>query len=293
MEFDEPFNSIFAEKFPGIFLSKLQKVHAFCSSTNCSENFYKFLESHASSIREIYVDFEKCPTELSETIFMKMEKLEKVTIGKSTLPAEQQFYETLKPIESLTELIIRDGFETENAAKGILKNCPNLKTFKIFKPKLEMYDSLAWLLPSLLAKHNQQIESLSIPFLNIECDKEILRNLKVFEVDVIKQEKSLLAFMCQNMSIETLSIQCDEISDNFYEVLSKYPSLKNLKIESSIENMQNIFDKIKTINIKSLELRFLFQGAKCKTLIKLPTNQINWHPKEVSGLDFESFQTKI
>lgn len=109
-------------------LKKLSIVGNTSKKIETNGNFSEFLNSQAENLEELEPKLFGESEEICETIFINLSGLRSLKINGNIFPSRNEFYIRLKPLESLKELIIFEGFTSETAKREILRNCPNLES---------------------------------------------------------------------------------------------------------------------------------------------------------------------
>lgn len=271
-------DKIFSSKAIKSFPLKLKKIE-FQNNDQSDQHFSRFLASQASSLEELEIQFGS--REIYEVIFKEMKCLKTLRMNMDTLPTDKEFYDKLRPVESLKEIFSNFGFSDEVSAKGILGNCPNLEVLNV------TMDGNGFDLLSFIAINNPKITTLSIKTLKDHTTPEVkfkaLKRLQLYEV---KNVEFLLTFLRNNSTLETLSIWWideDVLQPKDLDVLMNESNLRHLKFMGECETMKAIYDKLKVDykKLKSLELSVNYGSLTGMPVLycEFPEDVSKWNPR--------------
>lgn len=277
----EAFERIFQSNFSRSFPFKLKRLkffsYTFKSEVNqVDENFIEFLESQASSIQDLALEYSS--REILQTIFTKLVHLRRLKLNSNSLPTDKEFYDQLTTFKHLKEIDADDRIPNDIAAKGLLRNCPNLEILKV---ECDPNDVIAEILPFILT-HNPKIKNLLIDCLKIQHLPEVrFRFLKVLHVFLFKNEDYLLSFIRANPMIETLKVKWVYESTFIEKVLHElmdHTNLRHLKFGGKPETMRAIYNQIKGDykKLRSLELNFKTDTGMHTTMVEFPEDPTEW-----------------
>lgn len=265
---------IFSSEF-NISALKLKKLSIHSLDNEAETNLIKFLESQASTLIHLVLGKVACGPEVLETIFYKLERLERLNINFNTLPADKEFYVKLKTLTSLKELKSDSRSVSSTAFDGICERCPNLES--LFVPN-------AWTthnhLPSL-AVSNPKLKVLSIDTMpNIANENMKFEFLRLFEVKKIIGLSIAGIFIANNPSIDTFhvnSLLSVSIPEAEVRALIGIPNLKHLKIGLNFYLARRIFDQVNldSLGLKSLEMNVELNSKWTKLFFEFPDDVKN------------------
>jgi hypothetical protein len=273
----EAFERIFQIRFDRRFPFKLKKFkyfsYTFKSEVNqIDENFIEFLESQAKSIEDLALEYSS--REILQTIFTRLVHLKRLKLNSNSLPTDKEFYDQLRTFEQLVEFDADDRIPNSDAAKGILKNAPQLQILKV---ECDPNDIISEILP-FIAKHNPKLTTLMIDSFKVEHKPEVkFKYLTTLHVFLFKHEDLLLRFLNCNPTITTLKVKWiyeQTFIDQILHDLMDKTSLKHLKFGGKPETMRAIHTQIKSNHkmLKSLELNFKTDNGIETSFYEFPEN---------------------
>lgn len=266
----EGFERIFQTNFTRPFPFKLKKFkyfsYTFKSEVNqLDENFISFLETQAASLEDLQLEYSS--REILQEIFTKLVNLRKLKLNANSLPMDKEFYDQLKPFKYLKEFDADDRIPNEDAARGILKNCPNLEILIV---ECDPNDVISEIFP-FIAAHNPKLRVLRIDSLKAQYKPEVrFKRLEVLHVFLFKDDVMLVSFLRNNPTVTTLKIKWvyeqEFIEVTLHELLSK-TNVQHLIIGGKQDTMKAVYEKVKTDrkNLKTLELSFKTDNGVMQT----------------------------
>lgn len=248
---------------------------------NIDRNFGTFLESQASSLTELNLNY--VSPNVTKIIFTKLKVLEKLRLNAVVLPNNTEFYGCFKKMNHLKELILHDDIASDIAVKEILVNCCNLETLTAHYDPLHYISNLL----TFIAANMPMLKNLSLDTLSVVMAPEVRFNhLKFLHIQTCINLENLIKFLNNNAVIETLSLNlADELiipDDAILEALLNRSSLHHLIVAAGDSALNTIYSKIKVDyrKLKSLELRPLTKPGD-RVFIKFPDDKLDWQPKEL------------
>lgn len=277
----EGFERIFQLEFPKFFPFKLKKFkffsYTFRSEVNqVEQNFINFLESMASSLEELI--FEYSSREILQTIFTKLVNLRILKLNSNSLPTDKEFYDQMISFEFMKEFDADDRIPNAIAAKGILRNLPNLETLRV---ECDPNDVISEILP-FIANNNPEVKTLQIDTLKVKHIPDVkfffLEELHVF---LFKDEQLLLTFIRSNPTLLKLKVKWvyeATFVDEILDVLLTQTSLKHLSFGGKLETVKAIYNKIRDDHreLETLELNFKTDNGLQTSLIHFPEDPSKW-----------------
>ena len=270
------FNAIFEHERN--FSFQLRTVDMLYNSTQVAavvnENFAKFLRSQTLSLKVLDLSgLEGLSEAVHRTIFNQMNELEKLTIDGAFLPNMKQFYEILKPNKSLKSVKILKNFSSDDAAKGILVNLPELE-------KLELEFSISSKI-NLIARHMPKLKDFSYSTVLRPCAKELKFNsLTSFSVLHIVDLNDWLAIINSSPNIKSLSVFW--VDENDAEKIVEYSkwnsNIQNLKLIGNYNSINLVLNKLKVHHgcLRSIELAVKMRpSSPIMAELKVQFDQIN------------------
>lgn len=280
MNFDEAFiHNIFKTDESQSFSFQLKSLSFFYkASTDDSEKtvarFCKFLVTNASSLDGLVL--RNSSEEILKAVFNHIKKIKKLNLRTSNMPANKQFYEKLTPMENLQQLDCNDFIPNEDAAKGLLGLCPNLKSLKVSR------DQIISSLTPFMATYNPNIEILKLDTIKDKIETEVkFKYLKLLYVILNGNDESLKLLLKSNPTIETFGLRLAGKSD-VVDFLLTMPNIKHLKFGGEVATLKEIFDKIVLSGAKHLEtLQIIFEKVpgRPSVLFELPADSNKWDSK--------------
>lgn len=217
-----------------------------------NENFAKFLRSQTLSLKVLDLSgLEGLSDAVHRTIFSQMKGLEKLTLEGSSLPNKKQFYETLKPNEKLKSLKVLKNFSSDDAAKGILENLPELE-------KLDLEFSISSKI-NTIARHMPKLKSLSYSTVLRPCAKDLkFKSLTSFSVLYIVDVHNWLSIIHSSSNIKRLCVSWvdQDIAEEIVELLIRNSNFHHLKLIGTYNSMNLVLNKLKEHHgcLRSLDL---------------------------------------
>lgn len=252
---------------------------------DADKNLSLFLATQTSSLEELELNY--LTHELLRVIFVKLRNVRKLRFNSTCLPTDKNFYDQLKPVNTLKEIIAHDQIPNEEAARGLLGICPNLNSLQVLHDPENLINKI---LP-FTAVYNTKLNALSLESFKNEVDAGIkLNSLKFLHVETFANFEFLLSFLRSHPAIDTLSIKVEEHEEaliyEFLHVLMEEPKLKNLKFAGSFKTLKSIYDSIKVDykHLKSLELKLNTdkKDVKPPLVFNFPSDVTQW----ISRCDF-------
>lgn len=238
------FNAIFQHERNFSFqLSKLDLLyHKTQVSVVVNENFNKFLQSQASSVKVLNLSgLEGLSNAVHTTILGRVKKLTKLTIVGSYLPEKKEFYQKLKKSQSLKALNLHENFSSDEAAKGILGILPELE-------ELSLGFSISTKI-NFIAANNPKLKHLACNSIHRSLAENLrFNNLKFLSVLSIADVNHWLSIVKNSPDLESLTVFWvdGQITDDVIDELLQHPSLQSLKVSGRDNNMNSILSKLKS-----------------------------------------------
>lgn len=280
------FNGIFTPERQTKFPFKLKQFHmSYSTSTNSSicNNFNKFLVAQSKSIKVLDLSYaQNVSKAVFATIFNRIKGLITLRIHPGSLPSSREFYEKVKVIETLRELLLSDNFPGE-FADGLLANCPNIEELKIRGYISDAVNHLAY--------YNRSLSKLSVD--RIICSVEdgatfgMLKCLSVQRLEIVDDWLSVIINSPLIQTLEVRWVDKDKINNSVIEVLIQQLSLRDLKFDGDYDEIKIIYDVIKHGygSLKSLDLTMNETsefGTTVTASVKFdfPENSSDWNVQE-------------
>ena len=225
------------------------------------------------------------------TIFSQIKGLEKLTLDGSLLPNKKFFYKTLRPNEKLKSLKILRNFSSDDAAKGILENLPELE-------KLDLEFSLSSKI-NTIARHMPKLNHLSYSTVLRPYAKGLkFNNLTSFSVLHIVDVQNWLSIIHSSPNINRLCVLWvdQDIGEEIVDILTRNSNFHHLKLIGTYSSMNLVLNKLKVHHggLRSLDLavkkrRSLPIIAK----LKVEFQQVNRNFQEENKILAECVWTEI
>lgn len=264
---------------------RLKRLSIRCSndrkvSRPIEANFINFLTIHACSLQELEI-MGTMSEEIYKFIFTQLRSLKKLSVDVRQLPSSGEFYEFLRPAESIKELTLTEKCTEENTVGNVL-GCFSA----VEKLDLQFVnDKILKVLGSKFKKlQNLSINRFSFSYVPMKLIFPCLKEIHVGEVRSISNWN---LFIKNNPKIERLTIKelyLQDINKAAVKLITHAENIKHIKIQGGLKAMKEFFDIVKIIGwnkLESMELivKNMNERFTRPFFFNMPSNKTLWNPE--------------
>lgn len=233
-------------------------------------NLITFLESQASSLRELSLEYSS--RDILKSILGKLFSIEKLKLNSSSLPLDSNFYDGGTPIETMREFELKDKIPNGSALIGILRHFPNLETLRVGCDPDEVISDI---LPKI-AEISQKLRVLEVDSLKSQAASTVsFELLETFQVYLFNDDQILLSFIKNNPTIATLKVNWiygKQFIDKVLPILLNETSVRKLIVGGKAQTLDALYERVKadSVNLETLKVNIKTDSGIRSSTIHFP-----------------------